>query len=280
MSDLKAFESERSAFRRLLPGAQGLTPDALVAYREALFQASGGWVKRWPGREFAWRARLEALLGLDRLEPALARESVLKGLQAAGQPGVVKYREPLELLAARVLVRHQTGLAWARSLAQEGLLSKLAFLDRLERLRPDDPPAQFEQRRRPWRWKAALIVARAAAAEGDLGAWRSAVEALALAVPQQPAKEDRSGAIAFAAARMELHLQQARLALAEGRTAEAAEAYRLAVRVRPAFRSKAEPPGNVEALAEARKAWLLQGGEAREWDSWLAAQRGFPIPSK
>lgn len=278
LADLQAFEAERSAFRRLLPGKQGVTLESLAAYRQALFEASDRWVRRWPSREFAWRARLEALLRLDRLEPALAHEAAIQSLQAAQQPSVVVYPEPVELLAARVLVRHQSQPGWARQLAAAGLRDRLAFLDRLECLRADEPSEGFERRRRSWRWKAALVVAHAAAVEGDFEAWRVAVEALALAAPPKPLDDDRAAAISFAAARLELHLQQARLAAAEGRGAAAMDAYRLAVRMRPAFNPKREPPGNVQALAEAREAWLAEGREAQEWDAWIAMQRGYPIP--
>ncbi len=278
VAELETFEAERSAFRRLLPGKQGVTAESVGAYHEALLEASAGWVARWPAREFAWRARLEALAGLPRRDPESAREAVAKALESRATSNGVFYREPLELLAARVLIRHRTELEQARALAAEGLRERLCFLDRLESARGGDPDGSIGERRRVWRWTASLIAAQAAAAEGDLAAWREELERLGAAAPLRPKGDDRAGAVAYASAQLELHLQRARLALAEGRPDEALQFYQRGVSFRPKFPGKTEPPANRAALDEARAAWLAAGRRAEEWDAWAERQRGFPIP--
>lgn len=279
LADLEAFEVERSAFRRLLPGKQGVTAASVQAYYEALFEASAGWTARWPEREFAWRARLEALTGLTQLRPRAAREAAERALDAARIPDGVVYSEPIELLAARALVRHHADWAKAQELAAAGLSRQLRFLDRLEAARGEAVP-DSAARRRAWRWKAKQIAVQAAAGSHDLPAWESAVDELALAAPPKPSRDDRRGAIAFAAAQLEIHLQRARLAIARGSRETALVSYRDAVRFRPAFGGKIEPPTNRAALDEARAAWLAAGLDGEEWDAWIARQKGFPIPSK
>ena len=277
LADLEAFEAERAAYRRLLPGDEGLSPVALAAYREALLAASGRWVERWPTREFAWRARLQALLGVERLLPDEARMAVDQALAAGRSPSGIVYAEPLELLAARVLVQHQTRLNEARRLATAGLQARSAFLDRLAARRTAEARAAIDERRLRWRRQAALILVRAAAAEGDLQSWRAALADLTTLAPDKPGLPDRDSAIAYAAAWLEIHLQRARLALAAGQPEQALQSFQRAVSLRPAFPGKVEPPANQAALDEALAAWMAAGRSREDWDSWVSRQKGFSI---
>ena len=280
LAELEAFEAERSTFRRLLPGKQGVSAESVAAYHEALFAASEVWVERWPRREFAWRARLQALLGLDRREPATVREAVARALQAGREPSGIVYPEPLELLAARVLVRHMTDLGRARDLAEQALRQRLAFLDRLETARSEQASDDIAKRRRRWRWDVGLVLSQAAAADGDPEAWAAALKALAGCAPPRPKPGERDAAVEYAAGQLRLHLEIARWAQAGDRMDEAIAAYQHALRLRPAFASKIEPPTNQSAIDEARAAWLAAGRAQQDWEAWLKRQKGFPIPDK
>ncbi len=290
LADLEAFEAERSAFRRLLPGKQGVTEQSVGAYYEALFAASEGWVRRWPLREFAWRARLEALLGLRDRRPAAAREAANRAIETLEHPDNIVYPEPLELLAARALVRHQAELPLARELARRALEKKLRFLDLLETARTGE---SFEQRRRRWRWRTALVRVEAAAAEGYERAWLAALAELGGAAAGKPCpgpaassksclaaspENSRQAAVEYAAGQLELHRQRARFARAVGRNAESLSELLRAVELRPAFRSNVEPPANQAAIDEALEAWLASGRSREEWEAWLERRKGYPIP--
>lgn len=292
LADLEAFEAERSAFRRLLPGERGMTAESVAAYYEALFLASQSWVRRWPRREFAWRARLEALLGLVVLTPEAAREAALGAVETLRHPGNIVYPEPTELLAARALVRHHADLPLARELARRALAKKLEFLDRLEAARPGQ---SFDERRRRWRWRTALVRVEAAEAEGDAKAWQTALEELEGAVARKPCSPEpppsdrgscgaaspedaRQTAIEYAVGQLELHRQRARFARALGNEAAALGELLRAVELRPAFGSKVEPPANQAAIDEARAGWLADGRSQQDWDAWIERRKGYPIP--
>jgi|GEM_PF-2609751 len=292
LADLEAFEAERSAFRRLLPGEQGMTAESVAAYYQALFLASQSWVRRWPRREFAWRARLEALLGLVEPAPEAAREAAVGAVETLRHPDNVVYPEPTELLAARALVRHRADLPLARDLARRALAKKLEFLGRLEAARPGE---SFDERRRRWRWRTALVRVEAAEAEGDTKAWQTALEELEAAAPRKPCSSQsppsgrvsckasspenaRQTAIEYSAGQLELHRQRARFARALGNQAAALGELLRAVELRPAFRSKVEPPANQAAIDEARAGWLADGRSQQDWDAWIERRKGYPIP--
>ncbi len=279
LADLEAFEAERSPFRRLLPGEKGVTAESVSAYYEALFSASATWVRRWPRREFAWRARLEALLGLETSAPAAAREAAVRALESLANPDNIVYPEPTELLAARALVRHSIDLNRARELAARALATKLDFLDRLQSARPAE---SFDARRRRWRWRTALVQVEAAEAEANRHAWEAALAELEQAAAPRPsdasAESLRQAAVEYAACRLELHRRRARFAAAEGRPLEALAEWLRAVELRPAFQSNYEPPANQAALDEAHAAWLAAGRSHQEWNVWLERRKGYPIP--
>ncbi|MBI1358290.1 MAG: hypothetical protein GC160_28480 [Acidobacteria bacterium] len=278
LAELEQFEAERGRFRRLLPGEEGVTAEKLEAYQQALAEASAAWVARWPRQEFAWRARLEALAGVGRADPTAVREAVDRAEAIAAVPSGLYFPENLSFLEARALLRHGLDLDRVGRLAEDGLQAELQRLDRVEQTRGGDPSGELGERRRRLRWRAALLQADAAEASGDVPSWLAALRELEGAAP--PAgRQDRGTAAAYASAQLELHSRRARALRAQGETDAALEEYRTAVRLRPAFGGKLEPPRNQALLAEARSAWLSTGRSAEDWEAWVAVQRGYPIPA-
>ena len=227
VEQLEAFELERGRFRRLLPGDDGVTAEMSRSYWLAFERASADWVRRWPNGEFAWRARLEALAGVERADPGAVLEAVDGAERTAGRAPSLHFPENLQFLAARALLRHGLEPARARRRAAGGPAAELHKLERLRQIRGGDPAGEPRAARQAGDDSCAAGGGCGRSGQGCAGLARSARRSGSRCAAGQRA--DRDAALAYAAARLVLHTRRARLARMLGHFETAIAEYREAV---------------------------------------------------
>jgi len=228
------YQSAKGKWAREHTPPSGVAWALVQNYYRDLLVVTADWAQRWPLVDYVWRDRLQALAGIDDIDPAEASSIVDDALEAFNEARDTHYRPRIRALAARALLKHGQRLAEIEGLANARIREKLDDRE-MALLSSGQLNSATYRVIEGDLWRARVARAELGWRKEDAGLMRRAIESLVPMVPDAPQdtgflpKED------YARKTTELALAQARLASLAGRSSAAVDYYRQAVAHRPIY---------------------------------------------
>ena len=241
------------------------------AYNQALFEASGEWLKRWPDDASILLDRFQALEYLDGIpsgEVEATAEKLLKALEQ--NRGAMYTFPPVPLLIADLYLKRNIALERIPALVQRGLEEGERNSKRdISDLFPERDTAENDNLKY-LRWRGWSILVEA---YGKLKQPDKAREILAQMA--ESLKTESSGQQAKTMARLS-HLYDlvtywtsaAKLAEIENRKLDALMCYQTAFSFRPKSGSKPQPGAKDALMESAQRLWKELGGTDEGWNAY------------
>lgn len=254
------YRLERARFDRIRTTGLPASWEARQAFWRMLLAQSDSWIRRWPGREFAWRDRLLALYELERAPKQWVRDAADGALAALSEPdGVWFGPDDTRLRIARAYVRHGVRLDQV-----EPLLTAATT----------EPGPQAERRA-----IAALEVRSALAIrlrDADhlrslLPEMRAAIRSTKLQTADRAARE------------RDYRLAAAWMFSLRGQSEAVVQQLELAFNARPIYGRRPGPDQrrpeaqNSELHRQGLELWLQSGRAADDWEPWITQRTGIRI---